>query len=136
MLHIRFPVHTFSPNVVSFFHRSAVASGILKSKAELLSLPNHKLKTDVCTHWNSAYEMIVRFLELQPAIVATLRAKEMTKFKQKEFSLNDDCLSLAEDIAATLKPLKDITVMLCSESSPILSVIMPLHHQLTCSLLN
>lgn len=129
--------HTVSRirNVVSFFHRSAVASGILKSKAELLSLPNHKLKTDVCTRWNSAYEMIVRFLELQPAIVATLRAKEMTKFKQKEFSLNDDCLSLAEDIAATLKPLKDITVMLCSESSPTLSVIMPLHHQLTCSLL-
>ena len=35
--------------IVSFFHRSSVATTVLKAKAELLTLPSHKLKMDVST---------------------------------------------------------------------------------------
>ncbi|XP_069109092.1 E3 SUMO-protein ligase ZBED1-like [Argopecten irradians] len=102
--------------VVAHFHRSAVATAILKSKAQLLNLPNHKI--DVCTRWNSAYMMIERFLEMQPAIVATLRSTEMLHAKGKEgTSMTDDNLALLEDVAACLKPVFDVTNMLCTENA-------------------
>ncbi|XP_059910907.1 uncharacterized protein LOC132459985 [Gadus macrocephalus] len=58
--------------IVSFFHRSTVGAYELGEKQKLLGLPCHKLKTDVSTRWNSAFEMVDRFLEQQPAICATL----------------------------------------------------------------
>lgn len=36
-------------HIVSFFHRSTAAAAVLRAKAELLSLPSHKLKIDVST---------------------------------------------------------------------------------------
>ncbi|KAI4819740.1 hypothetical protein KUCAC02_004976 [Chaenocephalus aceratus] len=56
----------------TFFHRSAY----LKEKQKCLGLNNHKLITDVATRWNSAYDMVERFLEQQPAIRATLLSPE------------------------------------------------------------
>lgn len=45
-------------HVVSFFHRSSVATDILKQKQALLELPKHKLIQDLSTRWNSTYDMI------------------------------------------------------------------------------
>ncbi|XP_069114244.1 E3 SUMO-protein ligase ZBED1-like isoform X1 [Argopecten irradians] len=39
---------------VAFFHRSTTANALLKTQADLLSLPGHKLVIDVPTRWNSA----------------------------------------------------------------------------------
>ncbi|XP_048730602.2 E3 SUMO-protein ligase ZBED1-like [Ostrea edulis] len=122
--------------IVAFFHRSTVAASVLKAKAELLAIPNHKLKIDVCTRWNSTFDMIERFLEMQAAVIASLRCKELSHIKNKDISnLSDESVSLAENIAACLKPLKDMTTMLCTESTPTLSVIMPLHRQLITNIL-
>lgn len=49
--------------VVGYFHRSAVATSILREKQKLLQLPEHKLVIDVATRWNSAVDMISRYLE-------------------------------------------------------------------------
>lgn len=37
---------------------------------------------------------------------------------------------LAEELIKVLKPLKDVTTMLCSKQSPTVSMIMPLKHQI------
>ncbi|KAJ8290610.1 hypothetical protein GJAV_G00015240 [Gymnothorax javanicus] len=58
--------------ISTFFHHSTLGKHLLGENQKLLGLKRHKLKTDVCTRWNSAYDMTDRFLEQQPAIAATL----------------------------------------------------------------
>lgn len=61
-----------------FFHRSSIAADVLKRHQRMLELPQHKLITDVVVRWNSAYEMLSRFLEQQPAICAALLSPEVS----------------------------------------------------------
>ena len=113
--------------LASYFHRSTLAAALLKSKAELLQMSSSTLKIDVCTRWNSAYDMLARFLELQAAVVAVIRSKEFSGLKEKEISsLNDEEVVAAEELVVFLKPLKDITTYMCSEELPTSSIIMPL----------
>ncbi|XP_061196510.1 E3 SUMO-protein ligase ZBED1-like [Saccostrea echinata] len=117
--------------IVAFFHRSNIAAALLKNTAESLSLPQHKLIMDVRTRLNSAYDMISRFLEMQVAIFATLKSKELGKERESELkSFHDDDFSVAEEVIQLLKPFKDKTTLLCSEKSPTLSIILPLHNKL------
>jgi hypothetical protein len=123
--------------IVAYFHRSNIANSVLKEKAEALGLPQHKLIIDVSTRWNSAYDMVSRFLEMQVAVFATLRSKDVGKVSDaSDVSISDEELLLAEEMIQFLKPLKDITVVLCSEDNPTVSVIMPLQHQIVDSILS
>ncbi|XP_070400355.1 E3 SUMO-protein ligase ZBED1-like isoform X1 [Nothobranchius furzeri] len=63
--------------ISTFFHRSTTRLHLLEENQKLLGLKQHKLKTDVCTRWNSAYKMTERFLEQQPAIAATLLSPQV-----------------------------------------------------------
>lgn len=63
----------------TFFHRSTSAAEALKRNQKMLGLPHHKLITDVVVRWNSAYEMISRFLEQQPAVTAALLSPEVRR---------------------------------------------------------
>ncbi len=49
--------------ITRFFNRSTMANHVLKKKQKMLALPTHKLKTDVSTRWNYAYEMLWWFLK-------------------------------------------------------------------------
>ena len=72
--------------------------------------------------------MIQRFLEVQCAVISVLRSKELTKLKAREDlnTLTDEDISLCEEMVECLKTLKDITTMLCTESSSTVSIIVPL----------
>lgn len=103
----------------------------MKTKAEFLSLPQHKLVVDVRTRWNSAFDMIARFLEMQVAVFATLRSEELGKERDTDLrAFNDDDFCVAEEVVQLLKPLKDNTTLMCSEKKPTLSIILPLHSKL------
>lgn len=122
--------------IVGFFHRSSTANALLQLHAQNLDLPCHKLIIDVATRWNSAYEMLERYLEMQVAVVATLLSKNL-KSKDKDLKfLNDDEITLATQVMETMKPLKQATTMLCSEKNPTISIIIPLYNKLVGVYLN
>lgn len=120
--------------IVAFFHRSAIGATALKTQTDLLGLPNHKLIIDVATRWNSAYDMLTKYLESQVTVTAVVRNKNLGNSTDKTLkdlkTLTDDEVAMAEDIVKCLRPLKTITSALCTESVPTISIILPLKDQL------
>ena len=111
--------------VVGYFHRSTTAAALLKNKIKLLGLSQLKLIQDVPTRWNSAADMLERYLLLQPAIYATLVGNELNQ--QPDVStLSEADSRLAVSIMECLLPLRDITTAICTEKTPTVSIIIPL----------
>lgn len=69
--------------IAGFLHHSTIAKHPHKENNTLLGLPSLKLKTDSSSRWNSAREIVGRFLERSsgPAICTTLLT-----FQQEEES--------------------------------------------------
>ncbi|KAL1279226.1 hypothetical protein QQF64_025899 [Cirrhinus molitorella] len=80
--------------------------------------------------WNSAYEMLSRFLEQQPAICAALLSPEVRKSVSDICTLTEMEISNAEQVVQALKPMLVATNVMCEEKTPTVSVIAPLHTQL------
>ncbi|KAL1279098.1 hypothetical protein QQF64_025771, partial [Cirrhinus molitorella] len=109
---------------------STTAAEALKRNQMMLNLPHHKLITDVAVRWNSAYEMLSRFLEQQPAICAALLSPEVRKSVSDICTLTEMEISNAEQVVQALKPMLVATNVMCEEKTPTVSVIAPLHTQL------
>ncbi|XP_056322340.1 E3 SUMO-protein ligase ZBED1-like [Danio aesculapii] len=116
--------------IVSFFRRSTTANHMLKEKQRLLQLPEHKLLTDVVTRWNSAHDMLERFLEQQPAICATLLLSEVRKTEKDLCTLTESDVTTAEEVVSALKPMKEATQYMSEKKTPTLSVVAPLQDTL------
>ncbi|XP_033754863.1 zinc finger BED domain-containing protein 1-like [Pecten maximus] len=116
--------------IVAFFHRSSVANSLLKTKQDLLKLPHHKLIIDVATRWNSSYDMMVRYLERQPAITATLMSGDVRKNIKDLDTLREEDITNLEDAVSILKDMKDITTVLCDEKQPTVSLIYPMKYKI------
>lgn len=86
--------------------------------------------TDVVTRKNSAFDMLQRFLEQQPAIHAALLSGEVRKTEKEVCTFSESDISSAEEIVITLKPMKVATLVMSEESTPNVSVVAPLHAQL------
>lgn len=107
---------------VSFFHRSTTAAHILEQKQEMLHLPKHCLIIDVSTRWNSSYNMVERYLEQNTAVYSALTERAL---KNKEIAnLTDVEVSIVESVIEVMKPLKTITTMLSTETTPSVSMIL------------
>ena len=97
--------------ITAFFNRSTLANHALAQKQKMLELPSYKLKTDVSTRWNSAYEMLRRFLEQQPAICAALLSPEVRSGRDI-LTLNETDVGHAEEIVRALKSMQVATTVM------------------------
>ncbi|XP_039593991.1 E3 SUMO-protein ligase ZBED1-like [Polypterus senegalus] len=120
--------------VAAFFHRSSTATAVLTSKQQMLNLPVHKLIMDVVTRWNSSLDVIERYLEQQQAIAAALLSSEVRSNALEIDTLDAADIADAEEIVKLLTPLKKATTVLCDESRPTISLIMPLKHMIQVSM--
>ena len=55
-----------------------ISASALRKNQTLLGLKQNKLITDVQVRWNSAYEMLKRYLEQQTAVTAALLSPEVS----------------------------------------------------------
>ena len=112
-----------------FFHRNATSNRVLANKADLLGLPAHKLIIDVVTRYGRT------ICRNATCSVFHFDEQEISSVKEKDpNTLNDDDVSLAEELISLLKPMKDITAILCTETEPNLPIVKPLLNQLAGSL--
>ncbi len=111
--------------ITSFFRRSTIGSYVLKQKQKLLNLEQHKLKTDVVTRWNSAHDMLQRFLEQQPAVTAALLSSEVRKNEKDISTLSEADITAVEEVVTAMKPMKIATVAMEEEKTPTLSAVSP-----------
>uniref|UniRef100_A0A8B9HG88 BED-type domain-containing protein n=1 Tax=Astyanax mexicanus TaxID=7994 RepID=A0A8B9HG88_ASTMX len=116
--------------IVAFSHRSTVATAVFKEKQRLLELPEHKLKHDVVTRWNSSFDMLERFLEQQAAVCASLLDRKLRKGASDVHTLSEDDITAAEEMVKLLGPVKATTTVMCEEKQPTVSVIAPLQAKL------
>ncbi|XP_061758149.1 E3 SUMO-protein ligase ZBED1-like [Nerophis ophidion] len=117
--------------ITGYFHRSTIAREALKASQAEKGITDNTLITDFTTRWNRAHDMVERFLKHLPAICAALVSPGVRKYNTADTSMLSDAeIKYAEDMAMTLRPLKDATKIMSEDSSPTLSVIAPLNTQL------
>jgi len=108
--------------LIKYFRHSAKNTGLLFQTQKKLVLPERKLKLDVCTRWNSIFEMIQRLIQNRPVLVnLALEDKEVSKLM-----LNDREWGKLMEINEVLSPFKDITEILCSSTFPSISILEPI----------
>ena len=66
--------------------------------------PEHALLQDVCTRWNSTFEMMRHLLEQQAAVCAVV-----IELKRMDLLPSGDIFKTVENVIEVLKPFKDIT---------------------------
>lgn len=81
----------------------------------MLKLPVHKLIHDVPTRWNTMYDMLEHYLELQASIYSALMDKDVKKNVRH-------CLT------------KNVTTLMSTETSPSVSMIIPLQKMILKSM--
>ena len=114
-------------NVVSFFHRSVLATeALLKAQKED---PGKclNLVQDVSTRWNSTYLMLERLVRLRIPLYAVLHDRAVVKEKDaKMLELSDHDWSVAEYLTVILKPLQIATQTMSGEYYPTLGNVYPI----------
>ena len=118
--------------VVQYFHKSTTAANILKEKQKI-SLPSElwdkKLVQDVATRWNSSYDMLERLIEQSPAVHAALNDPKTTLDGRNVYSYDDQ--KLIDAMLKFLKPFKDATTVMSTETVPSLPALYPTFLKLT-----
>ena len=109
--------------IVGHFKRSTLASGKLKDIQKNLSLPQHNLKQDEPTRWNSSLYMIQSVVEQKMAIAAYGADGSIPILSASQ-------LDIATKVINILTPIEEITRNVSAEAASISQVI-PLVRALT-----
>ncbi|KAM9751080.1 E3 SUMO-protein ligase ZBED1-like [Menidia menidia] len=115
--------------VVTYFHKSPQAAEVLREIQSQLRLPNHKLIHDVCTRWNSSVDMLERFWEQQPALLNAMLSRRIRR-GEGLIAVNEDDMTLIQEIIKLMSPVKVATTLLSEEKSPTISMIAPIQAKL------
>ena len=121
-------------SLVTYFHRSALATEVLLKKQELLldkEFHGHRLIQDVSTRWNSSLDMLKRLTEQLPAVHAAVMDPLLSKaseLKSKLYTFDEQ--TTVDALINILEPFKTATVILSSESVPTCSKVLPIVHKL------
>ncbi|KAI4827348.1 hypothetical protein KUCAC02_030750 [Chaenocephalus aceratus] len=89
---------------------------------------------DVVTRWNSSLDMLECYLEQPQAIAAMLLSAEVRRNAREIATLVPADITDAEDMIRLLSPLTKATTVLCDESQPTVSLIVPLKHMIEQSM--
>lgn len=116
-------------SIVTFFHKSNIATEMLKEKQLALQLPQHKLINDCKTRWNSTYQMIQRFLTQRPAVLAALLDERIKRSKTLS-GMTDQEVQICEDFVSVMEVMLTATLVLCEEKTPTSGLILPLLRKL------
>ena len=114
-------------SIVGHFHRSSVASHNLKRIQDSLNIPQHKLKLDVVTRWNSTLYMFESVLEQKMALTAY--CTEIGCIQQ----LTPHQLELMRKCVDILSPIEEITHSISADLASI-SIVIPYIRILTRTL--
>ena len=113
--------------LVAQFHYSTTLTASLKKKQQLLQVPLNKFLNECETRWNSCYDTICTVLEQQLAICAVLIEHPSKNY----LSLETKDIKVPEDLRDLLRPLKELTILMSSQSYCTLSIVLPSLHKLT-----
>jgi len=105
-------------SIVGHFHRSSVASHNLRRIQESLNIPQHKLKQDVQTRWNSTFYMLKSVQEQKMALAAY--AAENSNVQQ----LSSHQLDIMKRVIEILSPIEEITRSISADLASV-SIIIP-----------
>ena len=107
--------------VVAHFHRSTKSAAKLREVQQQLSIPQHKLKQEVVTRWNSTYQMFERINEQFEAITTSL-----CLLNHNHLCLTVDEKALIASSLIVLKPFLEATEDISGDMYVSVSMIIPL----------
>ncbi|KAM4702879.1 zinc finger BED domain-containing protein 4-like [Rhinophrynus dorsalis] len=111
------------------FHRSVKDSQLLREEQKKADLPEHRLKQDVGTRWNSTLDMLERILEQKKAI----HAMSCHHFIGSNRTLGRADWALIEQVVTVLTPFRALMELLSKENASLAEVI-PLFMHLSLKL--
>ncbi|XP_022162105.1 zinc finger BED domain-containing protein 1-like [Myzus persicae] len=102
-------VHKKVKTIVEYFKQSTKANLKLKNTQKQMGYPELKLIQDVCTRWNSTYDMFQRCIDIKEPLMSTIAIiGNMDNLIHEDFEL-------IKHYCAILKPFKEVTIELSSE---------------------
>jgi len=118
-------VHKKVKTIVEYFKRSTKANLKLKNAQKQMGYPELKLIQDVCTRWNSTYDMFQRCIDIKEPLMSTIAIiGNMDNLIHEDFEL-------IKHYCAIFKPFKEVTIELSSEKgisiSKVIILIKALH---------
>ena len=97
--------------LVNHLHKSTDSSQLLQDNSYWLGVADLTVTSDCPTRWNAFLKCMERIKELQVSIDAT-----MHEAKRPDLLLDKSELSLLSDLIEELKPFRNVTNMLCSNT--------------------
>ena len=95
--------------LVEHFKKSELACTKLK-KQKQMGTETNMLVQDVCTCWNSTYQMLSRLLEERWPVSTMLSDPAVTQRGKHYFDLKPDQWNLIEELSQVLEPFETATV--------------------------